>query len=400
MKIEWNRKYTTIAVYAFIVLASAGLFFIILSGLSEFTLAIGSYISILYPFLYGFVIAYILNFFMVFAEKWLNKTTLREVRYRKFRKVLALVLAYFFAAAFIALFLAFILPQLISSITGLVKELPRYIQNISDFISQLSETYTFDQRIVEFLNERWIELGDALNNLAKDLLPMTLDFLRNTAMSIWNIFLGIVISLYLLADKTKFAATGKKVIYGLLTPSHATKVLELLGRTQRIFSKFLVGKVLDSLIVGIIAFVALSIFKMPYVILISFIIAVTNIIPFFGPFIGAVPSFIIIFFVSPIHALWFLLFIFLLQQLDGNYIGPKILGDSLGISSFWILFAILVGGKVLGFAGLIAGVPLFVLIYSIIKEYVEMKLKNKGMPESTDAYETDGYIEPIYKAEE
>ncbi len=400
MKIEWNRKYTTIAVYAFIVLASAGLFFIILSGLSEFTLAIGSYISILYPFLYGFVIAYILNFFMVFAEKWLNKTTLREVRYRKFRKVLALVLAYFFAAAFIALFLAFILPQLISSITGLVKELPRYIQNISDFISQLSETYTFDQRIVEFLNERWIELGDALNNLAKDLLPMTLDFLRNTAMSIWNIFLGIVISLYLLADKTKFAATGKKVIYGLLTPSHATKVLELLGRTQRIFSKFLVGKVLDSLIVGIIAFVALSIFKMPYVILISFIIAATNIIPFFGPFIGAVPSFIIIFFVSPIQALWFLLFIFLLQQLDGNYIGPKILGDSLGISSFWILFAILVGGKVLGFAGLIAGVPLFVLIYSIIKEYVEMKLKNKGMPESTDAYETDGYIEPIYKAEE
>lgn len=398
MKIEWNRKYTTIAVYAFIVLASAGLFFIILSGLSEFTRAIGSYISILYPFLYGFVIAYILNFFMIFAEKWLNRTALKKEKYKQPRKVLALVLAYFFAAAFIALFLAFILPQLISSITGLVRELPRYIQNISEFISQLSETYTLDPRIVGFLNERWIELGDSLNSLAKDILPMTLEFLRNTAMSIWNIFLGIVISLYLLADKTKFAATGKKLIYGLLNPYHAAKVLELLSRTQRIFSKFLVGKVLDSLIVGIIAFVALSIFKMPYVILISFIIAVTNIIPFFGPFIGAVPSFIIIFFVSPIQALWFLLFIFLLQQLDGNYIGPKILGDSLGISSFWILFAILVGGKILGFAGLIAGVPLFVLIYSIIKEYVEMRLKNKGMPQSTTAYETDGYVEPLVKS--
>jgi len=318
--------------------------------------------------------------------------------YKQPRKVLALILAYFFAAAFIALFLAFILPQLISSITGLVRELPRYIQNISEFISQLSETYTLDPRIVGFLNERWIELGDSLNSLAKDILPMTLEFLRNTAMSIWNIFLGIVISIYLLADKTKFAATGKKLIYGLLNPYHAAKVLELLSRTQRIFSKFLVGKVLDSLIVGIIAFVALSIFKMPYVILISFIIAVTNIIPFFGPFIGAVPSFIIIFFVSPIQALWFLLFIFLLQQLDGNYIGPKILGDSLGISSFWILFAILVGGKILGFAGLIAGVPLFVLIYSIIKEYVEMRLKNKGMPQSTTAYETDGYVEPLVKS--
>ncbi len=398
MKIEWNRKYTTIAVYAFIVLASAGLFFIILSGLSEFTRAIGSYISILYPFLYGFVIAYILNFFMIFAEKWLNRTALKKEKFKQPRKVLALILAYFFAAAFIALFLAFILPQLISSITGLVRELPRYIQNISEFISQLSETYTLDPRIVGFLNERWIELGDSLNSLAKDILPMTLEFLRNTAMSIWNIFLGIVISLYLLADKTKFAATGKKLIYGLLNPYHAAKVLELLSRTQRIFSKFLVGKVLDSLIVGIIAFVALSIFKMPYVILISFIIAVTNIIPFFGPFIGAVPSFIIIFFVSPIQALWFLLFIFLLQQLDGNYIGPKILGDSLGISSFWILFAILVGGKILGFAGLIAGVPLFVLIYSIIKEYVEMRLKNKGMPQSTTAYETDGYVEPLVKS--
>jgi len=400
MKIEWNRKYTTIAVYAFIVLASAGLFFIILSGLSEFTRAIGSYISILYPFLYGFVIAYILNFFMIFAERWLNRTPLKKEKFKQPRKVLSLILAYFFAASFIALFLAFILPQLISSITGLVRELPRYIENISEFINQLSETYTLDPRIVEFLNERWIELGESLNSLAKDILPMTLEFLRNTAMSIWNIFLGIVISLYLLADKTKFTATGKKVIYGLLNPSHAAKVLELLGRTQRIFSKFLVGKVLDSLIVGIIAFVALSIFKMPYVILISFITAVTNIIPFFGPFIGAVPSFIIIFFVSPIQAVWFLLFIFLLQQLDGNYIGPKILGDSLGISSFWILFAILVGGKILGFAGLIAGVPLFVLIYSIIKEYVEMKLKNKGMPESTNAYEADGYVEPAVKTHE
>lgn len=397
MKIEWNRKYTTIAVYAFIVLASAGLFFIILSGLSEFTRAIGNYISILYPFLYGFVIAYILNFFMIFAEKWLNKTTLKNEKFNQPRKVLSLILAYFFAGAFIALFLAFILPQLISSITGLVRELPRYIENISTFINQLSETYTLDPRIVQFLNERWIELGDTLNNLAKDILPLTLEFLRNTAMSIWNIFLGIVISLYLLADKKKFMATGKKVIYGLLNPLHAAKVLELLGRTQRIFSKFLVGKVLDSLIVGIIAFVVLSVFKMPYVILISFIIAVTNIIPFFGPFIGAVPSFIIIFFVSPIQALWFLLFVFLLQQLDGNYIGPKILGDSLGISSFWILFAILVGGKIMGFAGLIAGVPLFVLIYSIIKEYVEMKLKNKGMPESTSAYEEDGSVHPLEK---
>ncbi|HSL86174.1 MAG TPA: AI-2E family transporter [Bacteroidales bacterium] len=400
MRIDWNSKYTTIAMYAFIVLASAGLFFIILSGLSEFTRAVGNYISILYPFLYGFVIAYILNFFMVFVNKWLNRTGLKRDKYSKLRKLLSLLLAYFIAGAFIALFLAFILPQLISSIAGLGRELPRYIGNISDYINQLSETYTLDPRIVEFLDVRWNELGDTLNNLAKDILPLTLGFIRNTALSIWNVFLGIIISLYLLSDKIKFMATGKKMIYGLLRPAHAHKVLELLGRTQRIFSQFLVGKVLDSLIVGIISFVALSLFNMPYVILISFIIAVTNIVPFFGPFIGAVPSFIIIFFVSPIQALWFLLFVFLLQQLDGNFIGPKILGESLGISSFWILFAILVGGKLMGFAGLIAGVPMFVLIYSIVKEYIEVRLKHKGMPQETKVYEVEGYIEPVHKSAE
>ena len=152
------------------------------------------------------------------------------------------------------------------------------------------------------------------------------------------------------------------------------------------------GKVLDSLIIGAIAFVVLTLLKMPYVVLITFIITVTNIIPFFGPFIGAIPSFIIILFVSPIKALWFLIFIIILQQLDGNYIGPKILGDSMGISSFWILFSILVSGKILGFMGLIVGVPIFVLIYSIAKEYIEEKLKKKGLPEETTAYKQQGII--------
>lgn len=400
MKIDWNRKYTTIAMYAFMVLASTVLFFLILSGLKEFTQAVGNYMSLLYPFLYGFVIAYILNFILVYMDGLLKKTRLGTERNKRMRRVISIFLSYFTAFAFLALFLAFILPQLVSSITGLVKDLPRYIDNISEFINELSETYTLDPRVVGFLDERWNELGENLNSLAKDILPATLGFIRSTATSIWNVFLGIIISLYLLSDKMKFIATGKKAIYALLNQSHATKVLELLGRTQKIFSKFLVGKVMDSVIVGIIAFVALSLFKMPYVILISFIIGVTNIIPFFGPFIGAVPSFIIIFFVSPVQALWFLLFIFLLQQLDGNYIGPKILGDSLGISSFWILFAILVGGKIMGFAGLIVGVPLFVLIYSIIKGYLETRLKDKGMPQDTEAYEVTGYVNPTDKTEE
>lgn len=395
MKIEWNPKYNTIAVYSFIVLSSVILFFIILTGLNGFTKAVENYISVLYPFLYGFIIAYILNFFMIFVEKQMNRTRMRDAKYAKLRKVLSLSTSYIIAAAFIALFFAVILPQLILSITGLVMEMPRYIGDISEYINEFTEAYTFDPRVVEFINTRWNELGETINSLAVGLLPATINFIRNTATSIWNVFLGIIISLYMLSDKKKFISTGKKVIYGLLNPHRAARILELLGRTQRIFSQFLVGKVLDSIIVGIIAFLALSLFGMPYVPLISFIITVTNIIPFFGPFIGAIPSVIIIFFVSPVQALWFLVFILLLQQLDGNYIGPKILGESMGISSFWILFSILVAGKIMGVAGLIVGVPLFVLIYSVIKEIIESRLKQKGLPEETKAYEKEGYVEPV-----
>ena len=348
--------------------------------------------SILYPFIYGFVIAYVINFLVVFADKWLSKTALGKPELRRRKEVLSLILGYFAAAAFIALFLAFILPQLVASITGLVMELPKYITNISNLIEDLNERYTLDPRVVTFLQQRWDELSISLNNLVKEILPATVGFIRSTATSIWNVFLGIVVSLYLLSDKRKFLATGKKVLYGVLAPRHAEKTIKLLTRTQTIFSKFLVGKVLDSIIIGIIAFVCLSLFKMPYTELVSFIIGVTNIIPFFGPFIGAIPSFIIILFVSPVKALWFLLFIFLLQQLDGNYIGPKILGESLGISSFWILFSILVAGKFLGVMGLIVGVPIFVLVYSIVKEYVELKLEAKGLPVITDQYGEPGVL--------
>ncbi len=391
MKIQWNTKYTTIAMYAFIVLSSAILFFVIISGLSAFTKAIGNYISVLYPFFYGFIIAYLLNFLYVFLEDIFRKFNLLQER-SKMRRLLNIFLSYVIGTAFVALFLGFILPQLLLSITGLVIELPRYLRATSDYLSKISEAYILDPRIVDFLNDRWTMIGDQITKLASGLIPAAFTLIRATAMSVWNVVLGIIISLYLLTDKDKLLATSKKAIYGFFGKKIADRLVVLINRTQRIFSQFLMGKVLDSLIIGAIAFVVLTLLKMPYVVLITFIITVTNIIPFFGPFIGAIPSFIIILFVSPIKALWFLIFIIILQQLDGNYIGPKILGDSMGISSFWILFSILVSGKILGFMGLIVGVPIFVLIYSIAKEYIEEKLKKKGLPEETTAYKQQGII--------
>ncbi len=204
--------------------------------------------------------------------------------------------------------------------------------------------------------------------------------------SIWNIVLGLIVSIYLLIDKEKFFAIGKKIVFAFFTEKKANRILELTHRSNSIFGNFLSGKILDSLIIGILTFIVLTITKMPYSLLISFIIGITNIIPFFGPFIGAIPSAIIILFVSPVKALWFVLIIFIIQQIDGNIIGPKILGDSLGISAFWILFSLLVGGKLFGLIGLIVGVPLFVLVYSIIKDIVENELAKKELPIETKEY--------------
>ena len=231
--------------------------------------------------------------------------------------------------------------------------------------------------------DKYIQL---VMDFAKEIIPVVGNTLKIIASSIWNIVLGIIISVYLLIDKENFFAINRKIICALFSTKTANRIFELTYRSNETFGKFLSGKIIDSAIIGVLSFVVFSIFKMPYTLLISVIVGVTNIIPFFGPFIGAIPAFIIILFVSPSKALVFLVLIFIIQQLDGNVIGPKILGDSIGISAFWILFAILVAGKFLGLVGMIIGVPLFAIFYSIIKEEIEYKLKMKELPTETKDY--------------
>ena len=386
VEINWNRKYNTIAMYSFIVIASSILFLLVMSGLDKFNQVVGGYFSALYPFIYGFVIAYLVNFLLNFFKKHLAKIhSLKKMKESRFH-ILSLLLAYLFSSFLVYLFIAFIFPQLFASISGLIRNTPDYIRSSNEFIKDLYNDIHLPPEVVGFINQRLDELVVFSSDIARDLVPWAISFLGNAALSVWNLFLGIIISIYMLAEKERFISLAKKINYGVFNVKIADEILVILRRTQTIFSNFLGGKILDSLIIGVLTFIILSIVDMPYTLLVSFIIGVTNIIPFFGPFIGAVPSIIIIFFESPTMALWFLLIIFLIQQLDGNIIGPKILGDSLGISAFWILFAILLGGKFFGFIGLIIGVPLFVLIYSIIKEIVEVRLKAKGLPVDTNDY--------------
>ncbi len=284
------------------------------------------------------------------------------------------------------LFIHFVLPQLIESIIGLVNDIPRYVTQTTKLIDEIMNDLNLSGQYLEFATQKWNDFVEYVINFATDLIPLLGVMLKDILSSIWNIALGLIISVYLLIDKEKFFGLSKKIVFASFSKEVANKVVELTHRSNDTFGKFLSGKILDSFIIGILTFIVLTIVKMPYTLLISVIIGVTNIIPFFGPFIGAIPSIIIVMFVSPVKALWLMVIILIIQQIDGNIIGPKILGDSIGISAFWILFSLLVTGKLLGFVGMIIGVPLFAVIYSIIKEIVEYKLEKRGLPKETEDY--------------
>jgi predicted PurR-regulated permease PerM len=211
---------------------------------------------------------------------------------------------------------------------------------------------------------------------------------------LFDALIGLIVCIYILNSKERFAAQSKKLIYSMFDTERANEIIADARNVHRIFSGFISGKLLDSLIIGMISFVALSCMNMPYAVMISVVVGVTNIIPFFGPFIGAVPSAVIIFTVSPIKSLYFIIYILIIQQIDGNIIGPKILGNSTGLPSFWVLFAIVVGGGLFGFAGMLLGVPVFAVIYMFVSEGIVRALKKRGLPEDTDKYDDIMEIDP------
>lgn len=389
MKINWNNKYTTIAIYSFLVAISVILFYLAISQVSIFTDKVESVLVILQPFIIGFSIAYIINFLLQFYEDKVLETKYIKKMKLKSKRGLAITLSYLTAFLIISMVVKFLLPQVIDSILGLVNDIPTYINNTSKFISEVIMDLNIDEQYSKTIIDNVNNLINYVIKFVTNLIPALGGFVARLASSIWNVVLGIIVSVYLLKDKEKLCALSKKITYGLLSERYANSLIKLVDKSNYTFGRFFIGKIIDSLIIGVLTFIILAIFKMPYTVLISVIVGITNIIPFFGPFIGAIPSFIIILFVSPVQAMWFLLIIFVIQQLDGNVIGPKILGDTIGISAFWILFSILVAGKMLGLIGMIIGVPLFAILYSIIKEFIEARLRDKGLKTETKDYIKD-----------
>lgn len=386
MKIEWNKKYTTISAYSIIVVFLSIIFYIIISEFGLFLAWLNRYIKVFEPFTIGFAIAYLANFILDFIERKAFKSFFAQRRENKAKRTLSIISTYLILFAGLFLFIYLVLPQLINSVTGAVYTVINNYDSLSKSIIDFINKLNISQSYIDDIVLRWNNFVDNIINFISNSLPIIGSYAGKLFSSVWNIVLGIIISIYMLIEKEKFSMLIKKLDFSIFSKERAMRNIELAKRADDIFGRFLVGKIIDSTIIAILTYIVLTVTKMPYSLLISFIVGVTNIIPFFGPFIGAIPSFFIILFVSPIKALWFLVIILIIQQLDGNIIGPKILGDTLGISAFWILFSLLISGEIFGFIGLVIGVPLFVFVYSIVKDNVEKRLQNKGLPVETIKY--------------
>lgn len=373
-----------------VIVVSVGIIlFFIIKNLGGIFNKVGEVINLLMPFIYGFAIAYLLAIPVKFLEEKVLNFMDKKKQY-KAKRLIAITITYIATAIIISIIFSILIPELSRSISTLLENIPSYISALEDYINNLVIALKLDTNMVEELVKDFNNISKYITSIAGTAVIDLFQFSANITQSVLNIFIATIISIYLLSGKEKFFAQIKKMLYAILPEKPVKYIIELTRSSHRTFIGFLGGKLLDSLIIGIICFVCMKIFKMPYSLLVSFIIGITNIVPVFGPFIGAIPSVIIIFIASPIKALWFILFIFVLQQFDGNILGPKILGNSTGLTAFWVMFAILIGNGLFGLVGMILGVPAFAVIYSIIVGLVNNLLKDKGLPVEAKEYTSPG----------
>lgn len=379
-----KKRYWRIGLTIFVSLAAVVAFYFIILRYQ----GIKSYLDMislaLQPVMVGIVIAYVL----CPVAKFLERQFRRGKRLSRVARPLSVLFTLIFAIGILGLFCALILPQVADSIRSLVVDLPgmlevqlarleSYLEEDSDAAATVMQMITS----VETFLMAWIKenMFETVSNVAVSVLSI--------GSAIVNLVVSVVVTVYLLLDRERYLGQCKKLFYAVSRNKRFNRVvMEVVHQADQIFSGFISGKLLDSLIVGIICFVCLSVLKMPYALLVSVIVGVTNIIPMFGPFIGAIPSAFLILLVSPSKCIVFLIFIIILQQLDGNVIGPRILGNSTGLSALYVTVAMLLFGKLMGFVGMIVGVPLFATLYYIVKRLAEYSLKRQGMPMSTAEY--------------
>lgn len=384
-RFQANRKYFTICIYGIITFCVCLLIFKFTNNWQATRARISEVFSMLTPFLIAFLIAYFINPLIRRIDRVLDR--LLRGRLISVHRLLSLILAYIVLIGFIALVLTFVIPQIGASILELIRQAPSMytgVENgLNDFIREHPNMNL--EAIQQFVNENLPNMFEYVQGIMSSVVPM----IYNAGLSIisWiiNIVLAFVISCYLMWDKANLLRAIKRVIYALFSQQTARKIIDIIKKCNEIFSAYIIGKAIDSLIIGILCFVLMCLLQIPYAVLISVIVGITNMIPYFGPFIGAVPGGIILLIISPQKALIFVIMIFVLQQFDGSILGPKILGDSTGLQPIWIIFAITVGGYAAGVVGMFLGVPITAVIAYLLNTLVEFFLRKRQLPPEVTA---------------
>lgn len=411
MKLPWEKKHLCWAIILFSTIAASVLFFMILQKWEIVWTVISLIFASLEPVTFGLIIAYLLNPLMMLIEnkavtpviKLIFKKSYKEMH--GLRRGVSIVITWAIVCLMLFALLSLVIPEIITSIEMLVGKMPEYANHAIQWFENTREE---NPQIFEFM-ENTVSIfaanfTDAINKILGAAPTLDVVFAEISTgvyavvKAVLNLFVGIIVSVYVLKDKERFVAQIKKLAYSVLPVKKANGVVSVFRLTNEKFSNFIIGKIFDSIIIGILCFVILTVFDIPYSVLISVVVGVTNIIPFFGPFIGAIPSALLILCVDPIKCLTFVVIILLLQQFDGNILGPKILGSTTGISSFWVLASILVGSSLFGIWGMVCSVPLFAVVYTLISKFCVKNLKKRGMDYSTDTFERIDHMDEETKA--
>lgn len=404
MKFKFDKKYLYWGFTAFLVIVAGILFYYILFHRSNFTNSISKFIGIAMPIIDGLVLAYLMTPILNKIEKCILKplytkanvplTPKSKQRMRAFSIIITILLILIVLYEFFGL----IIPEVVRSIQSIIFQFPIYMNNLSSWALGLIKNNPDLEEVVNGLISQYS--SKLLEYFNTDLLPHIKDLLMTLSVSVinvfkglWNFVIGFIISIYVLGSKEKFAGQAKKITYALFDRKAGNEVISNFRFIHSTFIGFIGGKIVDSIIIGIICFICTSIIGTPYAILVSVIIGVTNVIPFFGPWIGGIPSALLVLMVNPVQALYFIILILVIQQFDGNILGPKILGDSTGLSGFWVIFAITIFGGLFGVLGMVVGVPIFAVFYAGVKASINRMLRKKDLPTDIQPYMTVGHID-------
>lgn len=396
MKFKFEKKYVEIGIVTFLVVASSLLFYYLLFHHTTLFAAISNIFTIISPVIYGFVLAFLMTPILNFVENKIVKVIFLKFKkniYQKKKMIrgISLLITIVIVLAIVYGFFDMVIPRVKDSIISIVNQFDTYISN---FQKWLDKFFSDNTNVAENFDDFWDKYEKDVTTFFKDNVFGKMDvLLKNVSLNLigiikalWNLIIGFIISIYVLGSKETFAGQSKKIVYSIFQKKTANNLVEAARFVNKTFMGFITGKIIDSAIIGCLCFIGTTLIGTPHALLVSVIVGVTNIIPFFGPFLGAIPSILLILIIEPIQALYFVIFILFLQQLDGNVIGPKILGNSTGLSGFWVIFSITLFGGLFGVGGMIIGVPFCAIVYAGVRMLVNARLEKKNMHTDTESY--------------